>query len=331
MSAPLKHHYLPVFYLKRWAGADRKICEFSVPYGRIYKRRIYPVQTGFVERLYEMKGVPAAVAQQVEEEFMKPIDTFASISLAQLERGDEQNGIPIKSKWGTLLSILRYLFHRQPVVKAQKRNPIDHDPRYRSAWSLFIMTLLMRMPEDLKALSAALEAQWETGLKQIEKKYAASRQPSDPITLQEFIDKNDPGHMERWTLNVARFLMDHEGIGQLLNNMRWFVVNTIGTNLQFLTSDRPVIMSATLTEPDAYLFLPIGPQRVFVAVLNAETGIKIWRRPLPELVSSVNDVIAGHAIKYVYGCDDSQLKFVGEHIFKRPQKSLMEHLAERYR
>ena len=27
-----KHHYLPVFYLKSWTGADGRLCEFSRPY-----------------------------------------------------------------------------------------------------------------------------------------------------------------------------------------------------------------------------------------------------------------------------------------------------------
>jgi Protein of unknown function (DUF4238) len=58
-QASIRHHYIPVFYLKRWRRDDRKIYEFSRRYELIHTKRIYPVQTGFVDRLYEMKGVPS--------------------------------------------------------------------------------------------------------------------------------------------------------------------------------------------------------------------------------------------------------------------------------
>ena len=32
MAVGQKHHYLPVFYLKQWAGPDRRLCEFSRPH-----------------------------------------------------------------------------------------------------------------------------------------------------------------------------------------------------------------------------------------------------------------------------------------------------------
>lgn len=75
-QASIRHHYIPVFYLKRWcSGDDKKICEYSRPHKDIYDRRIFPVQTGFLDRLYETKGVPKLIAQQVEDDFMKSVDT----------------------------------------------------------------------------------------------------------------------------------------------------------------------------------------------------------------------------------------------------------------
>lgn len=291
-----RHHYIPVFYLKRWRGNDNKICEFCRPYKSIYTKRIYPVQTGYVDRLYEMKGVPPAIAQQVEDEFMKPADTLASRSLRMLETQNER---------------------------------INYEPKYRSAWSLFLMTLLMRTPNDLEVLAAALADEWARVFPNLEKKYAINRQPDDPLTLQEFIDQKDPYHMSRWTLNVARKLMDHEGIGQLLNNMRWFVL-TIGNDApRLLTSDQPVLISATLTEENAYVFLPLSPDRLFVAVNSNETEIFIRQRPVKELAEGVNMLVVRHAIKYVYATDDGSVKFVDKHFGKSRPKSLMQRLRDR--
>jgi hypothetical protein len=89
-QASIRHHYIPVFYLKRWCAEDRKLCEYSRPYKKIHSRRIFPVQTGFLDRLYEKKGVPKAMAQQVEDEFMKPADTFAAVALKMIETDDEK-------------------------------------------------------------------------------------------------------------------------------------------------------------------------------------------------------------------------------------------------
>jgi hypothetical protein len=118
---------MPVFYLKRWCSDDRKLCEYSRPYKKIYSQRVFPVQTGFLDRLYEKKGVPKAIAQQVEDKFMKPVDTLAADALNLIETEDER---------------------------------IRTDPKYRSAWSLFLITPMTRMPEDLVVLSQILADDW---------------------------------------------------------------------------------------------------------------------------------------------------------------------------
>jgi hypothetical protein len=29
VSEPIRHHYIPVFYLKKWTGPDGRLCEYS--------------------------------------------------------------------------------------------------------------------------------------------------------------------------------------------------------------------------------------------------------------------------------------------------------------
>jgi hypothetical protein len=188
-QASIRHHYIPVFYLKRWcSGDDKKICEYSRPHKDIYDRRIFPVQTGFLDRLYETKGVPKLIAQQVEDDFMKSVDTDASEALQLIETGDPK---------------------------------IDSDPEHRSAWSLFLITLMTRMPEDVDALGKILDDDWERDLPKVRQTYADKRTPDDPPTLEEFIEQKDPDHMARWKMNALPALMNHEKIGQSLNDMRW--------------------------------------------------------------------------------------------------------------
>ena len=51
-----RHHYIPQFYLRRWAGDDDKVCEFSRPHKNIYRQRVYPIQTGFKDRALRKAG-----------------------------------------------------------------------------------------------------------------------------------------------------------------------------------------------------------------------------------------------------------------------------------
>ena len=48
-----KHHFIPKFYLKRWAGSDRRLCEFTKPYNPVVARMTYPDGTGYVRGLYK--------------------------------------------------------------------------------------------------------------------------------------------------------------------------------------------------------------------------------------------------------------------------------------
>jgi hypothetical protein len=60
MSKEGRHHYIPIFYLKQWAGDDKRICEFGRPYDRAKPRRVHPAGTGYMDGLntVEGQGVP---------------------------------------------------------------------------------------------------------------------------------------------------------------------------------------------------------------------------------------------------------------------------------
>jgi hypothetical protein len=292
----LRHHYIPQFYSKRWAGEDLKITEFSRPHNKLQSKQVYPIQTGFADRLYELKGVlPASAAQKVEDEFMKPIDSDAAVALRMLETGDGR--IHQESKW-------------------------------RSAWSQFLITLLMRTPKDLTALAEALADDWARDAPKLEEKYLANRKPDDPPTMQEFIEQKDTDYLARWTIDAARALMDHDQLRQQLNQMRWFVLAARTDDPKFLTSDRPVVMSDTLTAENSYLYLPLGPHLLFVAVTNApaEQRVKTW--PASKLVDETNRLVALQASKYVYGADTKAVEFIEKYFGKPGPKSLMERLRD---
>jgi hypothetical protein len=294
-QASIRHHYTPVFYSKRWCSDDDKLCALSRPHKKIHSQRVFPVQTGFQDRLYEKKGVSKSFAQQVEDEFMKHVDNFAANALSLIETDVEK---------------------------------IKTDAQHRSAWSLFLITLMMRMPEDLKALAQILADDWERDLPLLRQKYATNRKSDDPETIEEFIEKKDPDYMARWAMNLLPNLMDHEGIGQSLNGMRWSVVTTPDDAPPFLSSDRPLFMSKTFSEPECYLTLPIGPHRLFVAVNTEELEQKFKNQPPNELVAETNLQIVKQAAKYVYAIDDKEIELVDKRISSERPQSFFEKLRD---
>lgn len=103
--------------------------------------------------------------------------------------------------------------------------------------------------------------------------------------------------------------------------MNWRVIEVPSAGHRFLTSDRPVYMSA-LSQPAAHITLPIGPYRLFVAYTNEFDINKIDRLRTNDLVKSVNLSTVSNANKLVFGRDHSVLTFVGRHFCLTPQISM---------
>ena len=296
MSVPRKHHHLPVFYLARWTGEDGRLCQFSRPHKDVVSHRKHPAQTGYVEHLYELPGLPPEKAQRIEQGFMQRLDSLAATALKMLENDDPR---------------------------------ITREPQPRSAWSRFIMSLLLRTPQDITALKSGVANEWARRIPDLEARYAAKRTPNDPATLDEYLAQRSPDDVDQWAMSLLPSLIDHKKIGELLNNMRW-LVRRIGSDAgEFLTSDRPVVMSWTLREQNAFLFLPIGPKAMFVAVNDLETQRMIEERNPAEQIEAVNRFVAGRALRFVYARTDSALDYVRQHMGTKPRSTLLEQLAKR--
>ena len=89
---------------------------------------------------------------------------------------------------------------------------------------------------------------------------------------------------------------------------RWEII-TFGANChKLLTSDKPIISSNGLTQPGAYLAIPTGPRKLFLATRTEEI-----RRALlvdTRLAENANNSVVRQAVQFVYGSDSGQLAFV---------------------
>ena len=121
--------------------------------------------------------------------------------------------------------------------------------------------------------------------------------------------------------------MDHSGIGQIINNMRWKVLDFAGCGVPLVTSDRSVWMTATLAEPDAFIMMPLGPTRLFVATRETETMLRIAAQNRRQQAENLNKTYVCHAVKFVFGVDGKTKDLVQKHFATRWHSTHMERLA----
>ena len=290
-NPPTKHHYIPAFYLKRWEIGG-KVTEFTRPWKTIVAKQVSAEATGFEDRLYELEGYEPALAQQVEEKFFKAIDTWAHDALVLLEKhGHDGN-------WNS---------------------------ESRSAWSRFILSLLLRTPEDIRMFREWWRDDFGRTDEDAEARYRAARDDGDPETFAEFLENQPLSIKERYQYKVLFSLIDHENIGGEMNDMHWRLLQT-PTQPTLLTSDRPIVRTSSVRGPKAHLALPIGPRLLFVASPDTQFLRQVLRADQVRLVKEVNRQVVEGATRFVYGIDGSQRRFIENRFGKAPQPRLMENL-----
>lgn len=291
---PNKHHYIPIFYLKRWCGPDGQICQFSKPHNHVVKpRRVHPSGTGYLYRLYELKEFEPALAQQVEQRFFKSVDTSASEALQLME---------------------------------QRGNSVRWNSGLRSAWTRFILSLLLRCPEDLEIFRSGWAKSLASTDDVSEAAYVEARSPGDPETFAEFMKRLPTATFEQTLFNLLMKLLDNPKVGQTINDMHWHVIDVPETAPALFTSDRPVILTGNLNHPRSHIALPIGPKKLFVAAKEIDFIQAISRTNLSSLAIECNRLVVGGAVKYVYAQNDGCLRFVQNRMSKIKQRRLLEVL-----
>ncbi len=82
MSIPIKHHFLPEFYMRSWADLTGQVVAYGRPYKDVEVKRRYPSEIGFKKELYSIKSrTDPARRQEIESKFMAFVDNQASDAL----------------------------------------------------------------------------------------------------------------------------------------------------------------------------------------------------------------------------------------------------------
>jgi len=293
-NPPLKHHYIPAFYLRRWA-VDGMVMQFmKVHGGEIKPLPRAPEATGFENRLYEMKGHDPAVAQMFEELYFKPLDTKAAEALEMLYRHG----------------------HLAPWTSES-----------RTDWTRFMLSLLLRCPEDIKRFREWWSEDFGRTDPETEATYLAQRQPGAPETFSEFLVGQPERVREATMFKMLNTLLEGESVGTHINQMHWRVLRTPDSAPLLLTSDRPVIRTNGLDSAGSHIALPIGPRFLFLASHDTEFLQGILKANQTALVKECNRQVVGAAVRLVFATDERQKPFIKKWFGKQPQPRLMDQIV----
>jgi hypothetical protein len=282
MNEPINHHYLPEFYLQRWAREGGRLSRYYRPYNKTVVSRLTPKYTGFEEFLYTLHGV--ADAQMIETHFFSPIDDAAAPILERLIA----------------------------------RGPDGLDNKQRSDWTRFIMSLQLRGPHSLSEIKAFMDRQVRINIESTSgAEYLATKRPNDPDSVYDYALQQAPWQISNAHKELLPRLIDNEFIGQLIVNMQWAVMNLSAAPHTLLAGDRPYYTSHGLGNRACLLGVPLSPTHLFVAANDIEQIRKLAAQRAKDTVRNANNMTVRLAVQNVYGCTDTHLAFV-EARLRRP-------------
>ncbi|GEM_PF-2548206 len=161
----MKHHYIPASYLKRWAGSDGKLCQFSRPHRKVQPLRVAPDGTGYIKDLYALHGHDdLKIRYLVETKFFQKVDQVGSEAISFM-LDTPGTSMPEKMRYGWcvfLLSLLQRAPAKITFFNDYAASVFEEDAQYDVPYGLspFGADILMRGTISERLISFIMRMQW---------------------------------------------------------------------------------------------------------------------------------------------------------------------------
>jgi hypothetical protein len=252
--------------------------------GKVVPKRKYPQNTGCIKDLYRTDGVSEEISQNLETKFMAPLDTKAARALSKIAAGA----------------------------------PLDIDERV--AWARFLLSMIYRNRECVEFIKAHMAEVWREATAALEEDWATRRKPDEHRTLAEATAERQPGSAATSAANILSDIIgNHRAVPDIVK-MNWGKIDLSASKIPLLTSDRPLAFVA-LSDPNAYIALPVGPHDLFVAAFDDR-----FNRPCvdaSEIARRMNQDVVSNGREFVWGIDDSQIDFVRTYVGANPDRVIL--------
>lgn len=290
--ASINHHYIPRFYQRRWAVPDTQMVTVfkREANGTLTVKPKSTKATGHEPHLYTKPGLPADVAQEVEDVFFREHDQDASDALDYLDQPTDATS-PF---W---------------------------DERRRLGWARFLLGVEIRNPDALAKVKAVFARDWDKRMRAMAAEFA----PDDP----EYLRALDPEVVEQHALDVFKGLIKTRSLAVKLGNMPWGVRQLDRATYPLLTSDRPIVRTDGLAVDDGHLVIPISPRRVFMVAPEQRTFDRFATMTDEEMALQVNRKVVEQAVRFVYATDERQSAFIRNRMGTGKALSVVDDLRSR--
>jgi len=283
----MKHHYVPVFLQRAWAGAspDRKVEVFRLDLDGIPSSRRCPKYTGYEEDLWALSKdqVAGMSCQALEKLLFSRIDNDAAIVRRKLE----EQGLRV----------------------------LTSDDREN--WARFLMSLRLRQPDLVRTLKDESAEQLRTVLGEQPEQYEKLAGCDDPPSLVEWTEKKYPGLIENFGLSFFAELGDIPEVGISLMRMKWWIWDFSATPHDLVLADNPCIFTSGITDPNLIVALPISPKKAFLAIQTGRVSESLRRQNRKTLVQRINESSVLQACVRIYARDKSPARFIRNRRFSQ--------------
>jgi hypothetical protein len=269
MNEPIKHHFVPSFYLANWCEGDGMVPWFMRGAdGAIYEGRGKPDQIAFEKRLYSYERVPEEQRQAVEKRFFSAeVDNRAAPILSKLLDGGVDDLIAEE----------------------------------RIYWTRFLIAARLRVPELVNDLKKTAAQELRRSLTEDHDEFLAVRGTVETPTLLDWTEQTFIGLTDNFGMMILPDLITDPEHNQIIESMFWWIGDVSGASVTLLTSDRPLWVSTGLKKPNCLLALPLSPTRIFFASRNRDLQVALQQSGPNRLARRCNESLASQADRFVYG------------------------------
>lgn len=269
---PRNHHYVPKFFIRRWANADDRVWAYRYPYSdKLEIKHLPPSGIGFGRDLYALSGGSPTKRQRIELETTQKIDSEGALALAALL---ESAGRPL-------------------------------DEAICWSWTEFVAALISRSPSRLEEISRYSKVRTLTLDDAMRGLYIQRRAPDWPETLDEAVaqQRDDAFDKDLGKLTAER-LFRAPSIKEAIMNMHWRV-RRFDAGPRLLLSDHPVTYGNFRTL-DAVVVMPLGPREAFIAARRASFLTDLLATSEERLIATLNAKVLQQARACVFALDRTQ-------------------------
>lgn len=263
----MRHHYVPEFYLKRWA-TDDLVCGY---YWDHRSRSLKMSRTGpkafcHDSDLYKLGSEPTERSQLLEIQFLGAVDDKAGKTIDKIAKGD-----------------LRSLTDDEACD-----------------WVRFLMSLEMRRPSVVNFLKSHASKDFIENTNDGAKFISEMKRLKIQGRSSEILESATRSYIEDRMLLRMQGAIDDSKIGKHYLQMNWLTKKLSTGGIDLVVADRPFVRQGGIEAPNNLWCLPLDPDTAFFCSNDINLLNKLERSGARQISKIINRHSVEQAEKYVF-------------------------------